>query len=280
MKYIIILLFLFVFSSQDQIDTSKALIIYFTRTGNTELFANYIKEKMNIELFKIVPAYPYPEDNDEMSKVCQEEQSSNARPEIKDPLTDVSEYDTILLGTPIWYGHIPNIVMTQLEKLNLNGKTIYPFNTHAGSGVGNTVTDIKQYAIGSNVKDGFPLIGTYVKDNKEGAMNDITNWLEKNFEIIINTNSASIDNTNIENSSIESTGDSNSSTESTSSDNSITDNLSTDNSSTNNTSSDTTNSNKDRPNDDEEEEEEIALFAFSEILKCKYFLALALLSLM
>ena len=276
MKYIIILLFLFVFSSQDQIDTSKALIIYFTRTGNTELFANYIKEKMNIELFKILPAYPYPEDNDEMSKVCQEEQSSNARPEIKDPLTDVSEYDTILLGTPIWYGHIPNIVMTQLEKLNLNGKTIYPFNTHGGSGVGNTVTDIKQYAIGSNVKDGFPLLGTYVKD----AMNDITNWLEKNFEIIINTNSASIDNTNIENSSIESTGDSNSSTESTSSDNSITDNLSTDNSSTNNTSSDTTNSNKDGPNDDEEEEEEIALFAFSEILKCKYFLVLALLSLM
>ena len=280
MKYIIILLFLFVFSSQDQIDTSKALIIYFTRTGNTELFANYIKEKMNIELFKIVPAYPYPEDNDEMSKVCQEEQSSNARPEIKDPLTDVSEYDTILLGTPIWYGHIPNIVMTQLEKLNLNGKTIYPFNTHGGSGVGSTVTDIKQYAIGSNVKDGFPLLGTYVKDNKEGAMNDITNWIEKNFEIIINTNSASIDNTNIENSSIESTGDSNSSTESTSSDNSITDNLSTDNSSTNNTSSDTTNSNKDGPNDDEEEEEEIALFAFSEILKCKYFLVLALLSLM
>ena len=280
MKYIILLLFLFVFSSQDQIDTSKALIIYFTRTGNTELFANYIKEKMNIELFKIVPAYPYPEDNDEMSKVCQEEQSSNARPEIKDPLTDVSEYDTILLGTPIWYGHIPNIVMTQLEKLNLNGKTIYPFNTHGGSGVGSTVTDIKQYAIGANVKDGFPLLGTYVKDNKEGAMNDITNWIEKNFEIIINTNSASIDNTNIENSSIESTGDSNSSTESTSSDNSITDNLSTDNSSTNNTSSDTTNSNKDGPNDDEEEEEEIALFAFSEILKCKYFLVLALLSLM
>ena len=280
MKYIILLLFLFVFSSQDQIDTSKALIIYFTRTGNTELFANYIKEKMNIELFKIVPAYPYPEDNDEMSKVCQEEQSSNARPEIKDPLTDVSEYDTILLGTPIWYGHIPNIVMTQLEKLNLNGKTIYPFNTHGGSGVGSTVTDIKQYAIGANVKDGFPLLGTYVKDNKEGAMNDITNWIEKNFEIIINTNSASIDNTNIENSSIESTGDSNSSTESTSSDNSITDNLSTDNSSTNNTSSDTTNSNKDGPNDDEEEEEEIALFAFSEILKCKYFLVLASLSLM
>ena len=167
MKYIILLLFLFAFSSQDQIDLSKALIIYFTRTGNTELFANYIKEKKNIELFKITPVNPYPEDYNEMLRVCQDEQKNNKRPEIKDPLTDVSKYDTILIGTPIWYGHIPNIVMTQLEKLNLNGKTIYPFNTHGGSGVGSTVTDIKQYATGANVKEGFPLLGTYVKDNKE-----------------------------------------------------------------------------------------------------------------
>ena len=130
-----------------------------------------------------------------MLKVCQEEQSSSARPEKKDPLTDVNKYETILIGTQIWYGHIPNIVMTQLEKLNLNGKTIYPFNTHGGSGVGNTVTDIKQYAIGANVKDDFPLLGTYLKDNKEGAMNDITNLVDKNFEIITNTNSESTDNT-------------------------------------------------------------------------------------
>ena len=101
MKYIILLLILFSFSTQDPIDPSKALIIYFTRTGNTELFANYIKEKINIGLFRIVPANPYPENYDEMLKVCQEEQSSSARPEIKDPLTDVSKYDTILIGTPI-----------------------------------------------------------------------------------------------------------------------------------------------------------------------------------
>ena len=118
-------------------------------------------------MFKITPVNPYPEDYNEMLRVCQDEQKNNKRPEIKDPLTDVSKYDTILIGTPIWYGHIPNIVMTQLEKLNLNGKTIYPFNTHGGSGVGSTVTDIKQYATGANVKEGFPLLGTYVKDNKE-----------------------------------------------------------------------------------------------------------------
>ena len=67
--------------------------------------------------------------------------------------------------------------MTQLEKLNLSGKTIYPFNTHGGSGIASTVSDIKQYATGATVKDGFALSGTYVRSNKENAMNDITNWI-------------------------------------------------------------------------------------------------------
>ena len=183
MKSIILLLSLIAFSSQDQVDTSKMIIIYFTRTGNTELFANYIKEKMNIEtIFKIEPETPYPENYDQTLAIARNEQSNKLRPEIKNPLTDVSKYDTILLGTPLWYSHIPNIVITQLEKLDLNGKTIYSFNTHGSSGLGYTVNDIKQYAKGATVKDdGFPLAGTYVRNNKESAMNDISSWVEKNF---------------------------------------------------------------------------------------------------
>ena len=186
MKCIILLLFLIAFSSQDQVDTSKMIIIYFTRTGNTELFANYIKEKMNIETtFKIEPETPYPENYDQTLAIARNEQSNKLRPEIKNPLTDVSKYDTILLGTPLWYSHIPNIVITQLEKLDLNGKTIYSFNTHGSSGLGYTITDIKEYATGATVKDdGFPLAGTYVRNNKESAMNDISSWIEKNFGTI------------------------------------------------------------------------------------------------
>ena len=65
-----------------------------------------------------------------------QEKNSNARLEIEDPLTNIDDYDTILLGYPIWHGNLPNIVMTQLEDLDFNGKTIYPFNTHEGSGTG------------------------------------------------------------------------------------------------------------------------------------------------
>ena len=134
-----------------------------------------------INSFKINPVTPYTEDYNEMLTVARNEQNNNARPEIKEPLTDISKYEVILLGTSLWYSHIPNIVITQLEKLNFQGKTIYPFNTHGGSGVGSTVNDIKQYANGANVKEGFPLRGDYVKNNKDNAMNDINQWIEKNF---------------------------------------------------------------------------------------------------
>ena len=74
MKSIILLLSLIAFSSQDQVDTSKMIIIYFTRTGNTELFANYIKEKMNIETtFKIEPETPYPENYDQTLTLARDE---------------------------------------------------------------------------------------------------------------------------------------------------------------------------------------------------------------
>ena len=183
MKYFILLLIFSIYSSQDKVDLSKMIIIYFTRTGNTELFANYIKENIDIASYKINPVTAYPEDYNQMLEVARNEQSNNARPEIKEPLTDISKYDIILLGYPIWYGHIPNIIITQLESLDLKGKTIYPFNTHGGSGIGSSINDIKQYAKDSDVKEGFPLNGNNVRNNKESAMNEIRSWIKTNFNI-------------------------------------------------------------------------------------------------
>ena len=93
----------------------------------------------------------------------------------------MSDYDVILLGYPIWYSHIPNIVITQLEKLDLNGKTIYPFNTHGGSGTGSSINDIKSYATNANVKDGFPINMNDIS-NRNSSMEKIKNWLEQILE--------------------------------------------------------------------------------------------------
>jgi len=116
-----------------------------------------------------------------MLEVAQNEQSNNARPEIKDPLTDISKYDIILLGYPIWYSHIPNIIITQLESLDLKGKIIYPFNTHGDSGKDSRINDIKQYAKDDEVKEGFPLNGNNVKNNKDSEMREISSWIKTNF---------------------------------------------------------------------------------------------------
>ena len=181
MKQFLTIIFLLI-SAEYSIDTSKILLIYFTRTGNTELFANYIKEIVNISSFKIVPATAYPEDDDAMFSLVKQEQSNNTRPEIQNPLTDISNYDIILLGYPLWFSHLPNIVISQLEKLDLNKKTIYPFNTHGSSGIGNSVNEIKEYAKGANVKDGFPISASNIK-NKTKSMEEIEDWLDENFDL-------------------------------------------------------------------------------------------------
>ena len=76
---------------------------------------------------------------------------------------DISKYDTILLGYPLQHGHIPNILITQIEKLDFKGKTIYLFNTYGSTGVGESVENIKTYAKGADVKKGFEISSEILK---------------------------------------------------------------------------------------------------------------------
>ena len=179
MKKILLFLLISLLSFSQPTEPSKIIIIYFSRTGNTETFANYIKEiNENISNYKIEPTSPYPIDYNETLDIVRAEIDSSARPEINNILNNVNDYDVILLGYPIWYSHIPNIVITQLEKLDLNGKTIYPFNTHGSSGTGSSINDIKSYAKNAIVKDGFPISMNEIND-KTSSMNKIKNWLEQ-----------------------------------------------------------------------------------------------------
>ena len=181
MKIILTAILLLIIQIKNEIDTSKMLIIFFTRTGNTELFSNDIKECLNIKSFKIIPVKDYPSDSSEMSLISVKEKSENARPEIKAPLTNIANYDKILLGYPIWNSYLPCIVITQLLKLDFTGKTIYPFITHEGSGVGNSFDEIKLYTPGAIVKKGFCLKGSDIRNKKEESMKEIKQWLKGNF---------------------------------------------------------------------------------------------------
>ena len=189
----ILYLFLLI-SSSLQIDESKALIIYFSRAGenysvgtvdkgNTELIVDYLTEVTKIKSFKIVPETEYPINYDETVEIAKKEKNSNTRPKIKNPLSSISEYDVILLGYPIWHGNLPNIVMTQLESLDFEGKTIYPFNTHEGSRIVDSINDIKKSAPKADVKEGFPLKGQYAR--KDDSKKDINEWLKDKLNITV-----------------------------------------------------------------------------------------------
>ena len=178
---LLLILFLIISNTKEEIDTSKMLIIYFSYTGNTELFSNYIKEIINIDSYKIEPINSYPIDSQSMNYRAKKEWEENIRPGIKSPLTNIAKYKKILLGYPLWNSHIPSIVAAQLLKLNFLGKTIYPFNTHRGSGIGNSISDIRLYSIGAIVKRGFDIKGSMIRNNKDDSIKKIKKWLKTNF---------------------------------------------------------------------------------------------------
>ena len=126
---------------------TKSLVIYFSRAGenyfggvlkniekgNTEVIAEYIEELTSADLFKVEPATEYPADYMKCIDVAQKEKDDNARPEIKETLTDIAEYDIIYIGFPNWWGTLPMPMWTQLEQLDFAGKVVKPFVTHEGS---------------------------------------------------------------------------------------------------------------------------------------------------
>ena len=181
-----LLFFLLLLFLSLQIEPDKVLVIFFSRAGfnynvgnvtkgNTEVMVDYIKKVTNFDSHKIIPLIDYPIDYQETLNRTNREKSTQALPDILNNLTDISDYDAILLGYPIWHADLPRIVVTQLKLLDFEGKTIYPFNTHEGSGVGNSIEQIKKYASKAIVKEGFSLKGTEAR--KDDSHESIRKWL-------------------------------------------------------------------------------------------------------
>ncbi|MGN1279589.1 MAG: flavodoxin, partial [Limosilactobacillus sp.] len=157
-------------SSAKAANNKKVLVVYFSRTqgvyggslkrGNTARVADFIKEKTNADTYEIVPKKAYPKSYNQTTKVAQREQNENARPAIKGKLPNVSKYDTVFVGGPIWWGEYPMVVRTFLDKESgLNGKTLIPFTTNEGSGLGNTRQVLKKQFPKSKVRKGFSARG-------------------------------------------------------------------------------------------------------------------------
>ena len=176
-------------SNDDKKIDEKILVVYFSKTGenynvgtvnvgNTAMMASYIKEYLNADSFEIVPVNKYSDNYKESTDEAKKEQNENARPEIKNKLDNLADYDTVFIGYPIWWGDMPMILYTFIENYDLANKKIIPFNTHEGSGNAGTYTKLKSLLDKSNViTDGLAITGS--KSRTDSGKEETINWLKK-----------------------------------------------------------------------------------------------------
>ncbi len=157
----------------------KSLIIYFSRAdenyfggsmkyidkGNTEVLAEYIKDIVNADMFKVEPLEPY---SPEYEKCIEESkvraQTHNAP--IKNQVPDISSYEVIYVGSPVYWGGMPEELFTALKDLDYTDKVIRPFVTHEGSGLSNIPSQLKDICKGANVVNPIAIKGSEVNDSK------------------------------------------------------------------------------------------------------------------
>ena len=144
-------------------DAGKTLIVYFSWGGNTKTVANHIHDLIGGDIVEVETVIPYPDTYEE----------------VKTKVDNMDEYDTLIVGTPIWGGHLTPAMKSFLASYNLSGKAIAPFCTHGGSGTAQSVNDIHSVCPNSTILGSLAVYGS----RAESSRTDVEKWL-KQIEII------------------------------------------------------------------------------------------------
>ena len=171
--------------NQSEMSNSKSIVVFFShagenyavgniQVGNTKIVADYISELIGADQAEIVTHKYDGMAYTPLTNLAQEEANNDLLPEFElVPEVDFSQYDTIFIGGPIWWGTYPQVMFTFFGRYDLNGKTIYPFTTHEGSGLGNVVSDIRRAYPKANVQKGFSIYGHEVRTRRD----KVEKWL-------------------------------------------------------------------------------------------------------
>ena len=151
------------------------LVTYFSHSGNTREIANQIHKSVGGGIFEIRSVKTYPDDYDTVVKQARQELDSGYKPELKTKIENAGSYDVVFIGYPIWWGTIPAPVKTLLSEYDFSGKTIAPFCTHEGSGLGRSVADISRLCPKSIVLEAVAIRGRDVKT----AQSRVSEWLRE-----------------------------------------------------------------------------------------------------
>jgi flavodoxin len=171
------------------VTNKKCLIAYYSRkgqnyvsgrivdlkVGNTEVVANMIQKITGGDMFHIESITAYPKDYTEATEVAKNELRAKARPKLTGQVENMRAYDVIFLGYPNWWGTMPMPVFTFLESYDFSGKTIVPFCTHEGSGMGHSERDIAKACSKAIVLKGIAIHGT----GASSADSNVSSWIDE-----------------------------------------------------------------------------------------------------
>lgn len=165
---------------------AKVLIVFFShagenyavgniKVGNTKLVADEIQKVTGGDEFEIVANKNYDLPYNDLVNVAKEETEKGEKPSFKGEVKNIDDYDTVFIGGPIWWGTYPRAMFTFFDKYDLNGKTIIPFSTHEGSGLGSVVEDLKTLYPNATFKEAFSIYGTETRKD----LSKVDKWLKR-----------------------------------------------------------------------------------------------------
>jgi flavodoxin len=175
-------------SEKESVHSRKILTVYLSRTKNTKTVAEIIQKNVGGDLAELELQNPYPENYQEIVAQVARENETDYLPELKTKVDSIAKYEVIFLGFPTWGMQLPPPVKSFLTHYDLKDKTIVPFNTNAGYGIGSSFETVKKLSPGSDIAEGFSIKGGIERDGvlfvmegekKVEAEHQIREWLHK-----------------------------------------------------------------------------------------------------
>ena len=170
------------------LNSGKILIVYLSRTNNTKAVAEIIQKNVGGKLVALELENPYPENYKAIVDQVARENETGFLPQLKTKVDSIEKYDVVLVGFPTWGMQLPPPMKSFLKQYDLSGKTIVPFNTNAGYGIGSSFEKVKQLCPNSKILDGYSTKGGIERDgilfvmkgSKEVQVQaEIKKWLHK-----------------------------------------------------------------------------------------------------
>jgi flavodoxin len=160
-------------SNARQAGGAKVLVAYYTRTGSTRVIARQISRALRADLFEIATVDPYPEDYEQQVAVAEQQRESGFEPPLAAAVPDIGSYETVVLGFPIWGMTAPSVIRSFLAKHDLSGKTLVPFITHGGYGLGQSLKVLADHSPRARLVEGF----SKQCDQERETLEEVTGWL-------------------------------------------------------------------------------------------------------